>query len=168
MTNNHPMKNILQSKTFWLNFIAALVAFVPAVKDWLAANPETALSALAAANVLVRFVTSGKVSLFGSEEPKPGTDSGMFPCLLVWITAAGLLCVGLPSCSMTYDGTGKPTFALDPVAMAKLIEDWQTRNDAKDASVIIVRSPKGDNLVATMPDGKVVTETINPAGVIVK
>lgn len=99
MTDDSPMKNILQSKTFWVNFIAALVAFLPAVKDWLAANPETALSALGAANILMRFVTSGKISLLGSEEPKPGTDSGMFPCLLVWIAAAGLLCAGLPSCN---------------------------------------------------------------------
>ena len=79
-----------------------------------------------------------------------------------------ILLVLLPSCGVTFDSAGKPTFALDPVAMAQLVADWQRDNGAKDANVVIVRSPKGDNIVATKPDGTVITEVINPAGVIVK
>jgi hypothetical protein len=76
--------------------------------------------------------------------------------------------LGMVSCGVSMDQYGKPTFALDPVALARIIADWQSVNDAKDANVIVVPSPQGQTLVATMPDGSVVTETINPGGVIVR
>ena len=42
-------------------------------------------------------------------------------------------------CGVSMNAAGKPTFALDPVALVQLIEDWQG-NDAKDSVVIIVPS----------------------------
>lgn len=56
-------KNILKSKTFWLQAITVASAFVPQVQVWLAANPETAVAVIGAVNVLMRFATKGKVSL---------------------------------------------------------------------------------------------------------
>lgn len=97
-TDTTTMKPIYQSKTFWLNFIAMLCMFIPQVKTWLNANPETAVSVLTALNILVRFATSGKISLFGAGENDANTGSGMVPCWLVGIATAGL-CLGLPSCS---------------------------------------------------------------------
>lgn len=58
-------KSILTSKTFWVQVVTFLSVFVPAVQQWLASNPEQFLGALAAVNVLVRFATKGKVTLFG-------------------------------------------------------------------------------------------------------
>ncbi len=72
------------------------------------------------------------------------------------------------SCGVSMDQYGKPTFALDPVALARIIADWQRVNDAKDANVMVVPSPQGQTIVATMPNGSVITETINPSGVIVR
>ena len=57
-------KSLLQSKTFWVQVVTFAAAFVPAVQEWLTANPEQFIGALAAVNVIVRFVTKGKVSLF--------------------------------------------------------------------------------------------------------
>lgn len=60
-------KSILTSKTFWVQVVTFLSVFVPAVQEWLASNPEQFLGALAAVNVLVRFATKGKVTLFGEQ-----------------------------------------------------------------------------------------------------
>jgi len=160
-------KSIFLSKTFWIQIIAIIVALFPPVTVWLKANPVEYVAIFAAVNLLVRFVTSGRVNIFADGEAG-GPSGGVFPCgLLAALTAAGIMGL-LPSCGVTMDARGKPTFALDPVALAQLIQDWQRTNGAKDANVIIVRSPKGDNIVATKPNGEVITETINPSGVIVK
>jgi hypothetical protein len=107
----------------------------------------------------------GKYLPAGAGESGPA--SGGMQVLLVG--AAGILLMGcLPSCSMSYDGKGKPTFYLDPVAMAQIIQDWQRTNDAKDATVRIVPTPQGDTIVATKPNGTTITELVNPANVIVK
>jgi hypothetical protein len=60
-------KPILKSKTFWVQVMALAAVFVPAVQEWLADNPVEFVAALAAVNVLVRFVTSGKISILGDE-----------------------------------------------------------------------------------------------------
>ncbi len=57
-------KNILTSKTFWVQAAAVVSTFIPAVGEFLKANPEGFVGALAAINVLVRFATSGRVTLF--------------------------------------------------------------------------------------------------------
>ena len=58
-------KSILQSKTFWLQVITVTAVFFPAVQGWLVKNPETAVGVIGAVNVLLRFATSGKISLSG-------------------------------------------------------------------------------------------------------
>jgi len=91
----------------------------------------------------------------------------MLPVILLpFVLIAGLAL--FTGCGMSMNAAGKPTFALDPVALARLIEDWQAANSAKDADVIVVPSPQGQTIVATMPNGSVITETINPSGVIVR
>ena len=92
-------KSILLSKTFWVQVLTVLTALIPAVQDWLTKNPVEFLSALAAVNVLVRFVTSGKVTIFSDNEDanKPSGGMGLW-VLLVMGTAAAL--GGLPSCNM--------------------------------------------------------------------
>jgi len=159
-------KSIFLSKTFWIQIIAIIVALFPPVTVWLKANPVEYVAIFAAVNLIVRFVTSGRVNIF-ADGGTGGSSGGVVPCGLLALTAAGLMGL-LPSCGVTMDARGKPTFALDPVALAKLIQDWQRTNGAKDANVIIVRSPAGDNIVATKPNGTVITEVINPSGVIVK
>jgi len=97
-----PSKSFLLSKTFWIQVIAALSTFFPQVRSWIAANPESAVGALAALNVIVRFVTSGKVSFFPPEYvEKPSGPAGGLN--LLWIAAMGMTAaamgMGLPSCS---------------------------------------------------------------------
>jgi hypothetical protein len=90
-------KSIFQSKTFWVNLIVLVSAFFPPVKAWLAANPETAIGAVTAVNVLLRFITSGRISLFGAgERDDAGNGLGM---VLIWIGMTAGLVMGLPSCS---------------------------------------------------------------------
>lgn len=57
-------KSIIQSKTFWIQVVTFAAAFIPAVNQWLTANPEQFVGALGSVNVLVRFATKGKVTLF--------------------------------------------------------------------------------------------------------
>ena len=101
------------SRTFWVNLVALLSLIVPAVRDWLAANPVEFVSALGAVNVLLRFVTAGKYEIKefpdDSEEEKE-TASGTgetqessvtrtgghtLPCLLgalllpMWLVSCG-------------------------------------------------------------------------------
>lgn len=95
-----PVKSILLSKTFWVQFVAVLSLLVPAVKSWVVNNPVDILTAFAAVNVLVRFATSGKVSVFPPEEVETdkGSSGGVVPCVM-GLLAAGSLVVSLPSCS---------------------------------------------------------------------
>ena len=60
-TTKHP----LASRTIWVQIIALISAFIPAVQEWLASNPVEIVSVFVAINILVRFVTSGKVSILG-------------------------------------------------------------------------------------------------------
>lgn len=61
------------SRTLWINVAALLSLLVPAVRDWLTANPVEFTSALGAINVLLRFVTVGKYQL---AEPTGDKDGG--------------------------------------------------------------------------------------------
>ena len=60
------------------------------------------------------------------------------------------------------------TFPADPAYRAEMIWDWKRENHAENARVKIVPSPQGEVLVAVFPDGKIITEVINPADVFVK
>ena len=70
---------------------ALLTVLFPPVQKWLAENPVEFVAALAAVNVVVRFLTSGKVSISGGL-------SGGAGCWLCLGAAVGF-CMGLPSCS---------------------------------------------------------------------
>jgi hypothetical protein len=115
MTLEERRKSILRSKTFWVQVVAMLGVLVPAVQEWLAANPVEFVAVLVAVNVLIRFATSGAVTLFGAQEdPKvdedderSGPPGGAVPLALLACTAVALL--GSPSpcsgrCAETQDG----------------------------------------------------------------
>jgi hypothetical protein len=75
--NNAPAsKPVLQSKTAWVMAIAFLAAFIPAAQKWIAENPVTTFQALAAAGVLLRFATSGKVRIFSDDAATGGPAQG--------------------------------------------------------------------------------------------
>lgn len=117
---------------------------------------------------LARLLIGYAATFLPAGAGESGSAGGGLSMFIVMGSAAALLFAGsLPSCGVQWDGTGKPTFTLDPVAMAQIIKDWQRVNDAKDANVMIVPSPQGDTIVATKPNGSVITELVNPANVIV-
>ena len=62
------MKTIWKSKTFWLQVVTLASALVPQVQTFIVANPVEFAAVLAAVNTLMRFATSGKVSLVGAGE----------------------------------------------------------------------------------------------------
>ena len=97
-------KSILRSKTFWVQATTLLSLAFPAVRLWLETNPESFVAVFAAVNVLVRFATSGAVSIFpDGVEKKPsgdgGASGGKLPlALLLCGTLAGIMGC-LPACS---------------------------------------------------------------------
>jgi hypothetical protein len=52
------------SKTVLKAVIVSLAAMVPAVRDFVASNPESVLWALSAVDVVLRFATKGKITLW--------------------------------------------------------------------------------------------------------
>ena len=94
-------KSIVQSKTFWIQLIAFASAFFPPARAWMVANPETAVGALGALNIVVRFITSGKITIFAAGANDDSAGSGMAPCWLMGTAIAGLSCIALQSCSPT-------------------------------------------------------------------
>lgn len=81
-------KSILQSKTFWLQVITFLAVLFPAVQAWLVKNPETAMAVIGAVNILLRFATSGKISLSGAGETVDNMSGGRSGG--TWLLAMGL------------------------------------------------------------------------------
>ena len=103
------------SKTFWLNVVAALSLALPVVREWLDANPVPFVAAFAAAGVILRFVTHGKISLGVSEDGKASGGSGLLPLAFFFLCAG---CLFLPSCSGEYPLTGSISYR-DPETGAK-------------------------------------------------
>lgn len=68
-----PDKVWWKSKTILLNVVALVALMVPQVQAWLKANPEEPMAVLVALNVIVRFVTSGRVTLFDESDSAGGT-----------------------------------------------------------------------------------------------
>jgi hypothetical protein len=151
-------KNILRSKTFWVQVIAFGASFYPPIGAWVAANPETALAALGAVNVLVRFATSGKVTIFQANDDNGGGSSGgasggnVLPLLCCVCTAVALM-TGLPSCAMSKttapDGTVTETQRPDAEAIeqgfsvARWAGDlWLALHPPKAPEVEVVPSEK--------------------------
>lgn len=57
-------KSPLLSKTLWTNLIFALSAlFIPAVKEWISANPDVMAIAWSGINMVIRLVTKQKIGL---------------------------------------------------------------------------------------------------------
>jgi len=57
-------KNPLKSKTLWFNLVvAALALFSPETRAWLSANPEVVMTTFGLINIILRFVTKGKIEL---------------------------------------------------------------------------------------------------------
>lgn len=113
MTNTAPAaKKPWFSKTVILNTVALVATFIPAVGEWLKANPVEVVSALAALNVLLRFVTSGKISLAGN-------DGGSVSALLLCCTLVGVLGFSSISCSAIPGGATGSIYYLDSKSGAK-------------------------------------------------
>jgi hypothetical protein len=106
-------KSFLLSKTFWLQVIAIISVMIPQGQAWLAENPVEIIAVFAALNVLVRFVTSGKVSIFPPEESS-GASGGMVP-LVLWLGLSTAVVGTLPSCAppVGYPVTGSVSYT-DP------------------------------------------------------
>ena len=57
-------KPIFKSKTVIVNLLVAASGLIPQVREYVAESPETVVTLIAAANIILRTVTKGKVSLF--------------------------------------------------------------------------------------------------------
>lgn len=64
-----------QSKTIFLNVLALVAMMVPAVREWVEKNPVEPIAVLSALNLLVRFVTSGRISIFPDGDGDGGAGS---------------------------------------------------------------------------------------------
>ena len=51
------------SKTLIVNAVIAIAAFIPSVRDTIAAYPEVTVQVIAVAGIILRLVTSGRVVL---------------------------------------------------------------------------------------------------------
>ena len=128
-----PMKHFLQSKTIWLQVIAALSMFLPPMQAWLAANPEQPIAVLCALNVLLRFFTSGKVTLFTDDSAGGSGVDGKLPGWVLVLGMgglAGLVGFSLPSCATTTttSATGAVTKTVVPdTAFSAAIVDAATK-----------------------------------------
>lgn len=98
------MKTILLSKTFWVQIAALLMLLFPPVKAWFDANPVEYVAVLSAVNVLLRWITSGAVSILpvaGEVVHDETMENGGRP-IMGWLLLAGLaggFAVSLPACS---------------------------------------------------------------------
>ena len=99
-------KSLVQSKTVWLNLLALVCLFVPAVQTWLAANPVDFPAALVAANLILRFLTKGAVSILpasagpdASDTECDETGSRRLPLWLLLAGLGGLVGFSSPACS---------------------------------------------------------------------
>jgi len=123
-------KNLLQSKTFWVQIIAFIAALLPVVQEWIAKNPESTIAVLGAVNVLVRFATSGRVTLFGAlgsngDMVKSEQSGGIAPLWVLACMTAGFG-MGLPSCTVTTAADGSTVTKPDAegIALGMQLAEW--------------------------------------------
>lgn len=141
------MKTIFLSKTFWLQIVALLILIFPPVAAWMRANPVDYLAALAAVNVLLRFFTSGAVTILpasaGPEETSVTTECddtgpcGRMPTWLLLASLGGLVGFSSPGCTAPPPGTmaisgevitDGATFRYDPkTGIGVIIDQRKTR-----------------------------------------
>jgi hypothetical protein len=110
-------KPILLSKTFWVQLVALASLAVPAVNAWLEKNPEQFVAVLAAINVLVRFATSGRISLSGAGIGGNGNGGGPGG-LPLWVIGTAAVLMGLPSCSALSGVPLRATIQLEEGALS--------------------------------------------------
>lgn len=119
MDTTAPSKPFYASKTFWLNSIALIAMMFPAAQSWLASNPVEAVAALAAVNVLLRFVTSGKISLGWDTKGSVGGGGASALAALLGCAGLGVCGFSLTSCSLLPAGTTASIYYLDSNTGAK-------------------------------------------------
>jgi hypothetical protein len=81
-------KSIFRSKTFWLQVITLLSTLFPQVRAFIAANPVDAITLIAAVNVILRFATSGRVTLLSSKSDEEKTSGDGWNLLLAMVGLA--------------------------------------------------------------------------------
>ena len=137
-------KSFLLSKTFWIQILAIASVMVPQVQAWLASNPVEIIAVFASVNLLVRFVTSGAVSIFPPEEKSSGGSGGMLP-LALWLGLSMTVVGTLPSCvpGTEYPVTGSLAYT-DPATGAQvgLAVGKPTAAKPKRANVTVITPDK--------------------------
>lgn len=106
-------KPFFLSRTFWVNVIALLALFFPAVREWAAAEPEAPIIILAFVNLVLRTVTNKSITISKDDgDTDDGKSSGGFGGLpLALMLAAAIIVVCLPACSGSgYPLTGSITY----------------------------------------------------------
>jgi len=132
-------KPFWQSKTVWVQVLAILSMFIPAVGAWVASNPVEFVAVLGAINTLVRFATHGSVSIFQDDDSgtggKGGTSGGsVLPLMMA--TAAGVSLAGgllLSSCAVGVDEEGNYLLKPDPHSVDALIKYAIRHEEDEDA-----------------------------------
>ena len=62
-----PVKSVFVSKTILVNLLIALGTAYPPVGQFVSAHPNETLLALGALNIALRWISKGRVNLFGSD-----------------------------------------------------------------------------------------------------
>jgi hypothetical protein len=89
-------KSIFRSKTFWLQVASLASLLFPQVRAFVSHNPEQFVSVLAAANVIVRFATSGRVEIFSRGDGQNQGGASGWMMLIVVVGGMAALAMALP------------------------------------------------------------------------
>ncbi|PNC35796.1 hypothetical protein CXU13_05140 [Akkermansia muciniphila] len=151
------------SRTLWINVAALLSLLVPAVRDWLTANPVEFTSALGAINVLLRFVTVGKYQLAEPTDDQDGGADESAPRASHTSGAGGsalLLMIGMSLVMMTWacSGTDKQT------AASVALTDGQVVVIRGGSSLVVDRDNHSVSWTQSTPDVVVVPPVVQATG----
>jgi len=56
-------KNVLVSKTLWVNLLMAIAAFFPSVNVWIGAHPDVFALGFSVINMILRMISKDKLEL---------------------------------------------------------------------------------------------------------
>ena len=118
------MKPFLKSKTVWLQIITVLSLLLPQMQAWLAKNPEQVIEVLAALNILMRFATSGKITLFADD----AASASKTPGWALWLGQAGLA---------GFFGFSLPGCATNPFVSTTVTDTTQTTADGVKIQTVV-------------------------------